>query len=55
MAKHSISLVPGWNLVSFNVHPTDTAIAAVLSSIAGNYNLVYAWDATALTAPATTG
>ncbi len=46
MARHSISLVPGWNLVSFNVHPTNTAITAVLSSIAGNYNLVYAWDAT---------
>jgi PKD repeat protein len=43
---HTISLVAGWNLVSFNVHPTDTNIAAVLSSIAGNYNLVYAWDAT---------
>ena len=46
IAKHSISLVPGWNLVSFNVHPTNTDIAAVLSNIAGNYDLVYAWDAT---------
>jgi hypothetical protein len=46
LAKHSISLVTGWNLVSFNVHPTNTAIATVLSSIAGNYSLVYAWDAT---------
>jgi hypothetical protein len=46
LAKHSLTLVQGWNLVSFNVHPTDTAIAAVLSSINGNYNLVYAWDAT---------
>jgi hypothetical protein len=43
---HSITLESGWNLVSFNVHPADTSIAAVLSSIAGNYNLVYAWDAT---------
>ena len=45
-STHSIPLVVGWNLISFNVHPQDTAIAAVLSSISGNYNLVYAWDAT---------
>ena len=44
-ATHSIALVPGWNLVSFNLHPQDTDIAAVLSSISGNYSLVYAWDA----------
>ena len=43
---HSITLVPGWNLVSFNVTPVDTNIAAVLSSISGKYDLVYAWDAT---------
>jgi len=42
-----ISLVAGWNLVSFNLMPTDTAIATVLSSIAGNYDLVYVWDAQA--------
>jgi len=42
---HSIGLVPGWNLVSFNVKPTNPAIASVLSSINGNYDLVYAWDA----------
>jgi hypothetical protein len=45
-ATHSIPLSVGWNLVSFNVHPANTAIATVLSSISGNYNLVYAWDAT---------
>jgi len=45
-AIHSIALEPGWNLVSFNVHPADTAIASVLSSILGSYDLVYAWDAT---------
>ena len=39
----SIALVAGWNLVSFNVHPVDTDIADVLASIAGNYDLVYAW------------
>jgi uncharacterized repeat protein (TIGR02543 family) len=43
---HSISLMSGWNLISFNVHPASTAISTVLSSIAGNYDLVYAWDAT---------
>ena len=46
LSTHSISLVQGWNLVSFNVRPTNTDITAVLSSISGNYNLVYAWDAT---------
>ena len=45
-ATHSIPLTVGWNLVSFNVHPTNTDIVTVLSSIAGNYSLVYAWDAT---------
>lgn len=43
-ATHSISLVPGWNLVAFNLHPQDTSIATVLSSISGKYDLVYAWD-----------
>jgi hypothetical protein len=43
---HNISLQPGWNLVSFNLHPLDTNIANVLSSIQGNYDLVYAWDST---------
>jgi hypothetical protein len=46
ISTHSIPLVPGWNLISFNVHPENMNITAVLSSIAGNYNLVYAWDAT---------
>jgi hypothetical protein len=46
ISTHSISLVPGWNLVSFNVQLEDTDIIPVLASIAGNYNLVYAWDAT---------
>jgi hypothetical protein len=43
---HSIPLVVGWNLISFNVHPDNTAIATVLSNIDGKYDLVYAWDAT---------
>ena len=44
LAKQSLSLVSGWNLVSFNIQPTSTAIADVLSSISGKYSLVYAWD-----------
>ena len=44
-ATHSVSLVPGWNLVSFNVHPADTTVASVLTSVSGSYDLVYAWDA----------
>jgi hypothetical protein len=44
LARHGIGLEPGWNLVSFNVHPQSTAIANVLSSISGKYDLVYAWD-----------
>ncbi len=42
---HSITLVAGWNLVSFNLIPVDPAIAEVLSSITGDFDLVYAWDA----------
>jgi hypothetical protein len=36
----------GWNLVSFNLVPQSPLITDVLSSIAGSYDLVYAWDAT---------
>ena len=46
LAVHGVTLVPGWNLASFNVHPTDVSVASVLASLAGNYDLVYAWDAT---------
>ncbi len=46
ITTHSIPLVEGWNLVSFNVHPADTAVAAVLATVDGNYDLVFAWDAT---------
>lgn len=45
LAKHNVALVSGWNLVSFAVEPGSTAIADVLGSISGNYDLVYAWDA----------
>ncbi len=42
---HEIPLVAGWNLVSFNIQPASSAIAEVLNTVAGNYSLVYAWDA----------
>jgi len=48
---HSIDLVPGWNLVSFNLLPVSTAITDVLSSVAGSYDLVYAWNATGAYTP----
>ena len=41
----NISLLSGWNLVSFNLKPASTAIEDVLASVDGNYSLVYAWDA----------
>jgi hypothetical protein len=44
--SQSIPLVTGWNLVSFRLHPTSTAITDVLSSLGSNYDLVYVWDAT---------
>jgi RHS repeat-associated protein len=40
----NIPLTTGWNLISLPKQPPDTAPAAVLSSIAGQYNLVYAYD-----------
>ena len=40
----SIPLVSDWNLVSIPLHPDNTAIADLLSSIEGNYELVYAFD-----------
>jgi hypothetical protein len=45
LPSQSLPLVAGWNLVSFRLHPVDTSITSVLSSISGQYSLVYAWDA----------
>lgn len=44
-ALHALTLQPGWNLVSFNRIPINPAPGAVLASIEGHYDLVYAWDA----------
>ena len=47
LAAHSVTLKPGWNLVSFNLQPyTSTTPAVVLASIEGYYSLVLAWDGT---------
>ncbi len=46
MVYQEITLIPGWNLVSFYIRPASTNIADVLLSVEGNYDLVYAWDAT---------
>jgi len=41
----AVTLKPGWNLVSFNLHPLDTSVSAVLSGLGSRYSLVYAWEA----------
>ncbi len=46
LATCSIPLVVGWNLVSCNLHPTSTKPVDVFAGIYGNYDLVFAWDAT---------
>ncbi len=40
-----VPLQPGWNLISVPRHPVDTSVTSVLSSIDGQYDLVYAYDA----------
>ncbi len=39
----SLSLSPGWNLISLPMQPTDTAVSMVLSGIAGLYHIVWAY------------
>jgi hypothetical protein len=41
----SVALRQGWNLVASPVIPNDPAPASVFASIAGRYDLVYAYDA----------
>lgn len=41
----SIPLLAGWNMISIPLQPLNPATADVLASIEGNYDLVYAWDA----------
>ncbi len=40
----AVGMEPGWHLVSLPLVPVDTDPAAVLSSIAGSYARVYAYD-----------
>ncbi|NLC13882.1 MAG: hypothetical protein GX768_07555, partial [Chloroflexi bacterium] len=47
--SHSIELVEGWNLVSFNLIPNDPDIEVVLADILDDVTLVYAWDASVVT------
>jgi hypothetical protein len=46
-AQRAIALEAGWNLISFDVMPADTSVAAVLASLDGVFDLVYAWDGAA--------
>jgi len=39
-----IDLLAGWNLVSIPVQPTEREVSEVLASIAGKYDVVYAYD-----------
>jgi RHS repeat-associated protein len=50
-AGASISMEPGWHLVSLPEEPVDTDPAAVLASIAGSYARVYAYDGCDLADP----
>jgi hypothetical protein len=43
----TVHLSPGWNLVSLPLEPQPAATASVLSSLEGNYDVVYGWDANA--------
>ncbi len=40
----TVTLVPGWNLISLPVQPANTNIASVLSGIAGAYEAVWAYS-----------
>jgi len=44
LRAQQIPLQTGWNAISLNVSPPDTAIEAVLGGIAGHYSAVYAWQ-----------
>lgn len=50
----SRDLAPGWNLVSFDVTPASTAVADVLNSIDGQYDVVLGYDSSDTNDPAKT-
>ncbi|MBC7258724.1 MAG: S8 family serine peptidase [Chloroflexi bacterium] len=47
----TVRLYPGWNLVSIPVRPPNTDAAAVLASITGHYDMVWAYDAASTSNP----
>jgi hypothetical protein len=42
-AQSTISLVPGWNLISLPLQPASTTPSTVLSSIAGSFQVVWGY------------
>lgn len=50
----SLTLAPGWNLISFDVQPASTAITAVLASLSGMYDVVLGYDNSVPDSPALT-
>jgi len=44
-ASISITLQPGWNLISIPLHPMNPTPQAVLASLGSDYDIVYAWNA----------
>jgi hypothetical protein len=41
-----LSLLEGWNLVSFPVVPINTSLVSILASVDGNFNSVYIYNST---------
>jgi RHS repeat-associated protein len=44
--QQRLALAQGWNLISFEVEPGNTSVAAVFAPIAGKWDAVYEFDAT---------
>ena len=44
MTMPATALASGWNLISLPAQPADSSIASVLSSIAGSYQVVWAYN-----------
>jgi hypothetical protein len=42
--EYNLTLIPGWNLVSFPLELNTTIISEVLSSIQGDYNVIHWYD-----------
>ncbi len=41
-----IPLRPGWNLISFNIYPSDTTASSVLAPLAGHFDVALGFDGT---------